>query len=284
MVIVGMAVTAIATIALPANPVMAGILRHDVPRADFFALGDRAEYRSVISIVRDDSGSAAPTLVGSGVVVAPQWILTAAHVFNIGDGKRYRIALDGDSAIIDSIVPHPQYHAARDSVYVDLALVRITRAMPASRVAAIASQRVSLGTEVVSVGYGRLSIGNDPASAVGGRRHAFQNTIDTLVSGKSPHSQFGADLDHPTDTTMSTLGSGRARAMEGIVNGGDSGGGLFVVDRGQTRLAGIVATTSHDRKRLEAFATYGFYGSISFWTRLDNQLDWIHTVARVSPP
>ncbi len=265
---------------LIATPVRAGILRHDVPRDEFVALGAQPAFRSVVAITRARSGQSTASVIGSAVLVAPRWVLTAAHVVDALDSASYRVTLDGDTVLIDSLVRHPQYHATKDSLYVDLALLHLVRALPREAVASLSTRRVTSGTAIVSVGYGRMAAANDPSATNSGSRHAFQNVIDTLGAGNAPRSFIGSDLDHPMDSTMSTTGSPQAMSLEGNINGGDSGGGLFVSDAGRWRLAGIAAMSSYDRERLEAFSRFGFYGSLSFWTRLDNQLSWIRSIAR----
>lgn len=252
------------------------IFREDVPFSKFVALGNRDEYRSVIAIQ-----TASATAIGSGVMISPRWAITAAHIFS-SDTAHYRVQIDSQFFDVDSVVIHPQYHPVKDSVFVDLALVRLSRAPENVAIAALATTPVARRTTIVSVGFGRSAGAHQPQASPSGVRHAVENVIDTFGVAPRPRSYIGSDLDNPNDPSMSVTGTGDALPLEGITNGGDSGGGMFVRSGAAWQLAGVVATGEFQRSRLEAFDRFGFYGSLSFWTKLDDQVDWIrkHTQTR----
>jgi len=263
---------ALVTLSLAATSLgAAGTYREDVARTDIVALGRRPAYQSVLRVTSDGGGS------GSAVLVAPQWALSAAHIFSNLDSASYRIEVDSNIVAIDSVILHPAFHSARDSSFVDLALVHLARPMPRIKPSAITWSRLSMEQRIVSIGYGRISAARETEASPPGTRHGFENILDTALTGNEPRSYVGADLDSPDDPSFSTSGGTKALPLEGINNGGDSGGGLFVRTSRGWRLAGIVASTRHSRERLEQFAKYGWYGSVSFWTRLDAQRQWIRS-------
>lgn len=261
------------TISLVASRVFAaGIFRHDVSSDAFIALAKHASFATVVRITAAGSTSGG----GSAVLIDRQWALTAAHVVVASDSVRYVVHIDSVAHEIDSVIVHPMYHAKKDSTYVDLALVHLRSPLPrGTSVATLSPRDVSMGTRVVSVGFGRIQNARSTTPSPSGVRHAVENVIDTAGRGNAPRSYIGADLDNPDDSTMSTTGTGRALPLEGVTYAGDSGGGLFVETASGWQLVGIVSASEYQRQRLEQFATFGWYGALSFWTRLDSERTWI---------
>lgn len=245
-----------------------GILRHDQPVERYYTFGATPAFASVLAVVRAPDGADA----GSAVLVAPRWVLTAAHITAAADGGRLLVKVGERTVRVDSVVFHPRA-TARDSTTVDLLLLRLAEPVTDVAPAVFDAEPLALGTRIASVGYGRFARAFDAQAPSSGTRHAFENVLDT--TGGSRRSLVGGDLDHPTEPSFSTTGGGAPLALEGVPNGGDSGGGMFVERFGSWRLAGIVATTTHERARLEQFQKYGFYGSVGYWTRLDTERAWI---------
>jgi len=68
------------------------------------------------------------------------------------------------------------------------------------------------------------------------------------------------------------MGSSTPRNLEYMVNGGDSGGGLFMNNYNGWELVGIC---SGGGMELQQFQKTGYYGHILQWTRVSVYKDWI---------
>jgi secreted trypsin-like serine protease len=201
-VLAGAAVLALAT--TPAAAMVGGA-----------AFADQAIARHVVLILGGHS-------LCSGVAIAPDLVLTAAHCV-LENGKYQLVTFEGRRAVVKDIarvVAHPQFSPRIDAP--DIALVKLA---PLSKLtpATFSERRAppSVGERFVVAGFG--------VATQGQRKTAGTLRAATLVATDRPNSQLLSLVD------PAKLGE---RAGLGVCNG-DSGGPVF--DERDRALVGIVS-------------------------------------------
>lgn len=210
---------------------------------------------------------------GSGTLIAPDWILTAAHTVTVnevgpalpasevtfGMGASTTPFTTGPDAIARIIVD-PSYNGSITAGN-DLALLQLTT--PITNIAPAMLYNSSLGSELgltaTAVGYGLTGTGNTGSTQNAGTRRAMNNIIDafggmTTIGGtpQSPSTySFQAynsnllftDFDSPSPSLQqysNLMGSSNALSLEGGIASGDSGGGVYVNVNNQNYLAAMI--------------------------------------------
>lgn len=223
------------------------VRRNDVPDSSYVALGNDTKYAAV-GAVRDSTQQS-----GSGILISPKWVLTAGHLaipsqfyglpafFNVGGTT----AANGTNySVTQFITPFTGDLSAGNDVALLQLSTPVTGITPASRYMFSTEQNMT-GT---SVGFGDSGTGTTGDQfGTQGTKRAFQNTIDGLGSafGYSGNTMV-SDFDDPptggsyTNDGYNSFGSSTALSLEGIVAGGDSGGGVFVdLPNGRQYVAGV---------------------------------------------
>lgn len=256
------AITALAMLAIP--PVAyAIVIRHDVPDA---------RHR-----VADDAFPALADLPGEGhgVLIAPQWIATAAHAVSWQPVTQAMV--NGKPRAVDRIVVHSGYRKLPDALANgptdalmaflaasdDIALIRLAEPVRDVRLVALNDRDDELGKRVVLYGKGATGNGRDGQQA--GRNRTELRRAYNRVSAVEPHwlvYEFDADA--------------RADALEGVLGNGDSGGPVLLQRRGRTVLAGL-ASWKHWRGDMATFRA-GVYGQAFYQVRISHYAPWIREV------
>lgn len=246
-------------------------------------------------VIRDDVDDSAyripvsgfPALVdmpgeGHGVLIAPQWVITAAHVLPRHDGP-FHVSIDGTPRPVERVVIHPGYKvpppalidqamATGEAVLIlvllassdDIALVKL--AQPVSDVAPVAihqgGDEANRIVRIVGKGAtGTGATGHDPDGPNRtGLRHAFNKVT-------SAHERwFCYVFDEPS----------AALPLEGIGGNGDSGSPVLIEADDRWVLAGLSSWKFlHGDVRT---ARPGRYGQTSCNVRLDHYAEWIESV------
>lgn len=242
---------------------------------------------------------------GSGTLISPHWVLGAAHV-----GPASSFVLNGIAYPVSQTIPHPTYvsNGSNLNFGYDLALYHLPS--PVTSVAAVPIYRGTgeLGSEVSIAGYGRTGVGLDPTPANPGTHRAGTNVVDLIISyGNGPAGQVGApnaglllDFDAPSGignpgqyNTLSSFGSSaNVTSLEYHVAGGDSGGGLYIVDGGITYLAGVASGVQDQQMFYDQAGiaqpgnTNQFgYGAVSLFSRVGSYQPFIDgTIASLPEP
>lgn len=205
---------------------------------------------------RVDGNTAASALAGvaaisiggttfSGVVIAPQYILTAGHVAGAGAPAAMQVTLNPGSTPWTSLVLTATTFPTYSFPYDDLAVLKLaTPVPPGVPVYALYSGPLREGLTLVLAGYGGSGNGNVGISigATSGVKRSGTNTLDalttTLDSSGLASRFFVYDFDGPAGNGAlggSTLGN----AVETLVAPGDSGGPSFVQVGANLQLLGI---------------------------------------------
>ena len=196
--------------------------------------------------------------IGSGVLVAPGWVLTAAHhSVPLGTSERLpslAVVVGGEPVVVEAIVAHPNFGPDRPegTPLVDLALVRLAvpvdGATPA-RLHDVDRDGSEVGRVGAVVGFGSVAEATALVRDTGGdagRRIGGLNRIDTMEStdygpeyarpsGPTGDRYLYADFDWPAGDAPDD----RPLDLEYVPLIGDSGSGLYVETGGTWRLAAI---------------------------------------------
>lgn len=220
-----------------------GVIRHDRDDAQYLALADLPDYQSVGQVRSAVGGS---NRVCSGTLIAPNWVLTAAHCLTNTTTESVFYRNFGQSLDAERIIVHPQFTGSASTGF-DIGLIEL--AEPSALIAPAQRMRdtVPLGRTVTMVGYGATGTGSTGSiTGTHGTKRAGQNTVDrsgtqVLDEFERPYPEFMlfADFDNPDSPADSRWGSATPLDLEYQTAGGDSGGGWFLNYEGRERLYAV---------------------------------------------
>jgi secreted trypsin-like serine protease len=215
---------------------------------------------------------------GHGVLIAPQWVVTAAHAVAWQD-KVDTVVIDGASRKVEKVIFHGGYKKlpqelvdaaikAGDATPAmdflassdDIALVKLT--MPVSDVqpARILSAAAA-GSTVEIIGKGATGTGSLGHNPQGPNRTELRHAFSTLSTSQGRWMSY--EFRQPPG----------ALPMEGSAGNGDSGGPLLITVQGERQLVGLTSW-----KRVSGNPSEfrpGRYGQVNYAVRLAHYLDWM---------
>lgn len=301
-------------------------IRHDKSLSDYEAVGANStpynttaypDFSSVVSFTYSLDGSSDAEFVASGVLVAPNWILTAGHNFFVADEQSNPAPASGISIHIGNdpnnpeqvltavqLVFHPTWFDENEVVARgnDFCLVRLS-ASPFGISSAPLNRSLEepVGSTVWHSGFGDYSQQANQDKDAYSKRHAMENILDRKVSGISTTNKNGEiyigglvafDFDSPDGTINSLgddfissdeplLGTGTSDAtaleLEGGTVEGDSGGPLWARINNQWQVIGILSGGADAPIEGHKDASYG---DISVYTRVSTSMAWIDSVIK----
>mgnify|MGYP002628503785 CR=1 FL=1 len=299
-------------------------IRHDKSLSEYEAVGanntpyntsDYPNFSSVVNFTYSLDGSADAEFVASGVLVAPNWILTAGHNFFLAEdqsspalpaGVSINIGNDPENPeqilVAEQLVFHPTWIDDNEVIAKgnDFCLVRLA-SQPTGISPALLNRSLDepLGSTVWHCGFGDYSQQANQDRNAYSMKHAMANILDRKISGVSSTNKNGQvyqgglvafDFDSPDGTINSLgddfissdeplLGTGTSDAaaleLEGGTVEGDSGGPLWAKINNQWQVIGILSGGADAPITNHQDASYG---DISVYTRVSTSIDWIDSV------
>ncbi|MEQ9460523.1 MAG: trypsin-like serine protease [Phycisphaeraceae bacterium] len=263
---------------------MAVTYRHDLQLADVRGLAAGVGYESAgqLSITNPALGNA----LASGVLIHPEWVLTAAHPLTSPTITAIDLSFtdrDNGAPVVASAsawIPFPGFNPFASAFNLDIGLIHLDAPLVGITPAPLfMNDGAELGEQITIVGYGQF--GNGFSGGLvnsNGVPSAVTNTVD--VFGGEPASPFNLsayqasvmfmDFDPVPGTSASNpTGLGTPTAFEGLSAIGDSGGPGYIDIDGVPHVAGVVSVG------LSFDGIFSGYGDLSGLTRVSAFLDWI---------
>ncbi|WP_414491859.1 S1 family peptidase [Stenotrophomonas maltophilia] len=218
---------------------------------------------------------------GHGVLIAPGWVLTAAHAAPM-EGMGATITINGKNYGVDRVFLHPGFKRMPDALGKeamatgnpsrihaflatsdDIALIRL--AVPARGVPPVVLYRGTAEAGQVAALIGKGATGNGATGLVpnGSHRTTLRRAYNAITGSNERYLWYR--FDRPP----------QGLPLEGVLGNGDSGGPLLLEDQGAWKLVGLGSwITAVPEHALEA----GFYGQVVYNVRVSRYIDWIEDV------
>jgi hypothetical protein len=230
------------------------IRRHDVPDSAYVQRGQG--FTSLAHLYLPTPQGAAD---GEGTLIAPRWVLTAAHVAT--EVRRgHMVTVGSEQIAVDSIVVHPQWN---DGPH-DLALLRLSRAAVV-RPAQLYRQSAEANQPIVIVGYGDFGSGETGPQ---GNDHRVRGATNRIDEATDLWLKFAFD---PPDNPRTT-------PLEGVSGPGDSGGPAYLDGVPGEVLVGVSSGQS-----TRAAGGPGRYGVVEYYVRVSRYILWIESITGPLP-
>lgn len=236
-----------------ATPVLAVahpiIMRHDRADTAYRDLG--ARYAGALCEVRVEDGRG--VRVALGTLIAPRWVLTAAHVAQ-GMQPGHVIRFDGQDYPVARVTLQPKWEGQEH----DLALIYLQTPVAGAQPLPLYRWDDEAGQQIIFVGSGMTGNGQTGPTGEDGIIRGATNRVNE-VGPEWLNFVFNApDTPGVTD-------------LEGISGPGDSGGPGILLRAGTPYLAGV--SSGQDAGPTGGKA--GRYGVIEYYTRVSHYLEWI---------
>jgi len=260
------------------SPLDAATVRHDRNQSDYLSVGD-----FFTSVGRVDGFGTDPktgqsfNYIASGTLIAPDWVLTAAHVVDIAQTLSFTV--NGTLYTADSWAANPNWTGDLTAGY-DIGLFHLSAAPAGITPAQIYTGTTELNRIGTFVGYGKTGTGLTGATTFDGRKRGAQNMLDAYYN--STQRIFLSDFDNPSPYAFfdNLVGSRTPLYIEGLIAPGDSGGPVFITDGTARYIAGVnsfVGANFFDGK------ADSDYGDISGATRVSSFASWINDTISAPP-
>ncbi|MDX1577620.1 MAG: trypsin-like serine protease [Gemmatimonadota bacterium] len=196
---------------------------------------------------------------GEGVLIRPDWVLTAAHVaVEVRPG--HALTVGGRAAEVAEVRLHPAW----DDGPHDIALLRLVSPVEHVRPVPVYRERDETGALVHIVGRGDGGTGLSGPDGEPGVLRAATNRIDFVTDA-----WIAFRFDDPREEGSA------ATALEGVSGPGDSGGPAYIERDGVRYVAGVSSAQS----TRETGGREGVYGVTEFYARVSSYIAWIEEVA-----
>jgi secreted trypsin-like serine protease len=236
------------------------VVRHDI--ADSRYVVDARRYPQFFWL---HSRNGKPVCMAT--LIAARWAITAAHCTEetpIGEtlagARAYALEVNGARYDIAELVVHPEYLSGALLRGVDLALIRLDRAVPDIAPVKLNHARDELAKAATLLGWGHTGIGTIGRQGNDGKLRRAHNSVSEVSQWLSFR------FDDPR------VPGNEALSLEGVPGLGDSGGPALLETGEGLLLMGVALG------ELESAAgrdQQGRYGAIEIYERISLHLDWI---------
>ncbi len=246
------------------------VRRHDVDDQNYLDFG--AQFPSVGMLTSSTS-------LGSGVLIHPSWVLTAAHIQNNGVAPD-QFQVDDNLYTVSEFYQHPDWNSEADSNDAildgnDIALARLDSPVVGIDPSNWYTGSNEVGAIGVSVGFGNTGTGLDgQVSGTAGTKRAAESTIerDDTAGGPPGPPQPGVQVDTTLEYDFLAPDDVDVLPLEGAAARGDSGGPVFIDFGDGPLVAGIHSFVINWDDTDDGLATYG---DTVASTRVSLYDDWI---------
>ena len=220
--------------------------RHDVPDSMYWV--DAQAYPQIVDLF--EPGDCLGTLV------APGWVLTAAHCAVDVPQSGHSLSIAGLDRPVDGVVCHAGYEGDEH----DIALLKLGDEVQEVAPLPLYRDEREEGETVSFVGRGDSGTGveGQQGSINDGRTREASNTVARVHSA-----WLEFVFNEPGDAAVTPL--------EGLSGDGDSGGPAFIETSAGLAVAGLSSWQDASERNV------GKYGAHDFYTRVSSYLDFIDT-------
>ncbi|MCX5656233.1 MAG: trypsin-like serine protease [Planctomycetota bacterium] len=240
-------------------------IRDDRSQSQYLALGSQAIYGSVGRI---DEATSSANYIGSGTLIAQNWVLTAGHMVSGATAMNFTIG--GSTYKASTWIYHPLWNGNVTLGY-DIGLAQLATPVKGIAPATRYTGSSELGKVATIVGYGMTGTGKTGSTTFDGQKRGAQNTVDSLYSSNSRI--LAMDFDNPTNKRDNVYGSATPLNLEGMIAPGDSGGGLFIDFGSGPLLAGVTSFAAAWDGKVNSD-----YGDIGGFMRVSKLNSWIDSI------
>lgn len=218
------------------------IRRADRPDSAYRAMGEK--YPAVGRFGR----------IGDGTLIAPRWVVTAAHVARAVQRRGAGFEIGGRTYVVRRVVLHPDW---REMEAHDVGLVELGEAVTGVAPLALYRGANQRGQIAVLVGHGAAGTGDARARAEDGLVRGATSLTDS-VDGSWLYFSFDAPPG--------------GSELEGAPGPGDSGGPAIIMV-GRAALVAGISSAGYDGAQGP-----GSYGAVDVFTRISTHAAWIDSV------
>lgn len=273
------------------NIAFCGIYRADVDVNELIELASQDKFDCVGQVKWKEGKDA-----GSCIAISENIVLTNAHVLKEtttrpdtsemngqmvifykpvserwGNPEEIQVILAGKTYDIKRIVIHPDY-LDTNIKKTDIALLITKEKITGVSFPLVNETELTLGTEIIGVGYGASGAGNDPASVTfKGEKIYGTNIIDSISISKTGHNEYYTDFDSDNGC-CNEMGDNAQTTYEYCSTGGDSGCPYFVEREGKIYFIGLLFGAKYSYDNIQNGTYYGTVNSILDIRKLN---DWV---------
>ena len=197
--------------------------------------------------------------VGSGVLIAPDVVVTAAHV--VASGSTHEVISNGKIYRVSASVIHSRWNTKKFG-WADIAVVFLKEPIEQEFYPKLYRKKDEVGKVCGIAGWGRYGTFDSGHSSSDGKRRAGSNIIDAI------------DREMLVVTPSKDGDGSRQTTLECLVSPGDSGGGLFI----EGKLAGVHSILTTKVSAKDGAKLDGGWTNVSGSTRISIYVDWIENV------